>query len=593
MPLRCAAAQATPVVEAVTPAGVAGGYLQVSLVLYAALVPAAPPGLPVTFSPPSGLMAAPERSIHQDVLRSGGRMRQWFSHAPQMRRDRLLTLSAIWTALVGVFFFVLEGETDWQVRVFWLGQLPLDALLAWSAWKVFKVTTGGNRRFYGVLAAAGMLFLCGDTIQTALTFFSTGTWSTNGGAIQSTAFTVGLGTIVVAMLIHPHPGRSGRERLAFWLDSATVMVGGAVVAWCFAVTPDQSSRPDVLATLAASAVALTSCFAAVKLTLSGNAPMHKAAAFPMIASAGFTSIGLFLAPPTDGSLPAYVYLVRFMPSLLIAIGPRMQELFARFDPEPFGDRRRKPYSLLPYGSIGVTFGALVVIMPNGVDVRLWGVVAGLGVVIGLVALRQLVAFHDNTALITQLDATLVELRKHEARLRHQALFDGLTQLANRTHFHDEVTAMLDGPDGGTVLIIDLDGFKGVNDTMGHAAGDALLVGVADKLRGSLRQGDLAARLGGDEFAVLLPGCTGAEAEHTADRIFAAFAEPVDISGTPVRANASIGLAGTEAGDDVTGLLRRADLAMYAAKSHGKGVHRRYQPGMETDGGGRMTVPARV
>ncbi|GIE93256.1 GGDEF domain-containing protein [Paractinoplanes rishiriensis] len=490
-----------------------------------------------------------------------------------MVRDPLLRLGALWTALIAVVFFALSGYTDWQVRAFWLGQLPLDALLAWSSYQVFRIATGPVRRFWGVLTAVGVLFLCGDTIQTFLTFTHAGEYSTNGGVIQSTCFTIGLGSIVVAMLVHPHPSRSGRERLAFWLDSATVLVGGAVVAWCFAVTPDQSTQADVLATLAGAAVAITSGFAAVKMILSGNAPMHKAAAFPMIASAGFTSVGMFLAPPTLGELPAYVYLVRFVPSLLIAAGPRIQQVIAGFDPRAFGERHRKPYSLLPYGSIVVAFVALVAVMPHGIDIRTWGVVVGLGLICALVAGRQLAAFHDNNSLIKQ-------LREHEVRLRHQALFDGLTELANRTHFHDEVAVALDRPDRSSVLLIDLDGFKAVNDTMGHAAGDALLVAVADKLRGALRTGDLAARLGGDEFAVLLRGSTGDEGERTAERIFEAFAVPVQISGVPVHANASIGVADTEPGDEVGTVLRRADVAMYVAKSAGKGTCRRYHPGME-------------
>jgi len=408
-------------------------------------------------------------------------------------------------------------------------------------------------------------------------------WSTTGGGVQSVCFAVGLAAIIVVMLAHPLPGRSRRERVAFWLDSATVLVGGAVVAWCFAVGP--GVEDNIVGTLVSGAVILTSGFAAVKLVLSGNAPMHRAAALPMIMAAGVNSIGFFLEPGATGPMPAYVYAVRLLPSLLIGMGPRIEEIFVRFDEQSaFGSRRRKPYSFLPYGSIAVAFTAVLVVTPEGPNARLWGALIGLGIIFVLVVCRQLAAFHDNSRLIDQLDSTLTDLREHENRLRHQALFDGLTGLANRTHFHEEVTATLHAPGTTALLVIDLDGFKSVNDTLGHAAGDTLLAGVADKLRASVRPGDLVARLGGDEFAVLLRDCTDANAEHTSQRILHLLAEAIPFDGTEVRANASIGIACAEPGDDAESLLRDADLAMYAAKHGGKGTWMHYQDSMAPTGG---------
>ncbi|WP_240670032.1 GGDEF domain-containing protein [Actinoplanes solisilvae] len=228
---------------------------------------------------------------------------------------------------------------------------------------------------------------------------------------------------------------------------------------------------------------------------------------------------------------------------------------------------RKPYSLLPYGAMIVAFGALVSALPGGVTPRLWGVVAGRGLIGALVAARQLVAFQDNTALIDR-------LREQETRLWSLAHFDGLTGLANRRHFHDQVVHALATAEA-SVLVIDLDGFKAVNDTMGHAAGDALLTAVADRLRGAIRAVDVAARLGGDEFAVLLTGCPVDEAERTAERILTALTVPERIEGVPVRAAASIGVAVARTGADVGSLLREADLAMYGAKRQGKGTWLRH------------------
>ncbi|MFD0523361.1 GGDEF domain-containing protein [Paractinoplanes durhamensis] len=492
--------------------------------------------------------------------------------------------AALW-ALAGVgLLFTFDDHHNSQVRVFWLFQPPLDLLLAYSSWRVARKATGALRRFWRVLAAAGTLFTIGDTSQVVLAFHQQGQWSTAGGTVQGACFAVGMGAVIVGMLMHPFPGRSGREKLAFWLDSTTVLVGGAVVAWCFAV--GQNGTDDLVGTLVAGAVILTSGFAAVKLVLSGNAPMHRAAAIPMILAAGVNSIGFFLPSGSDGHLPAYVYAARFFPSLLIAMGPRIQEIVVRFDETTaFGSRRRRPYSLLPYGSIAVAFTAVLAALPSDTNTKLLGAISGLGLIFALVVLRQLAAFHDNTRLIDQLDATLAELRQQEDRLRHQALFDGLTGLANRTHFHEEVTAALATCEPGTtsLLLIDLDGFKAVNDTLGHEGGDALLAGVADKLRDSVRTGDMVARLGGDEFAILLRDCDDHDAELTSKRILEALGDPIPYADTLVRANASIGFACAEPGDEVSGLLRAADLAMYAAKHDGKGTWMRYHESMQPTG----------
>ncbi|WP_097326831.1 GGDEF domain-containing protein [Paractinoplanes atraurantiacus] len=488
----------------------------------------------------------------------------------RLLRDPLVLAAVLWTLAGAGVLYALDAAND-QVRAFWAFQPPLDALLAWSAWRVHRMATGAIRRFWLVMTVAGVLFTVGDTVQALTALAGHGQKDTAGGPVQGLLFAVGLGAIIVAMLLHPIPGSSRREKVAFWLDSSTVLVGGAVVAYCFAIEPSQQDGGNIAGTLAAGCVILTSCFAAVKLVLSGNAPMHRAAAIPMIVSAGINSIGFFLEPNPDGTLEPYIFVVRLLPSLLIGLGARIQEDVARFDQgSAFGSRRRRPYSLLPYGSIAVAFTTVVLETPAGPQPRLWGAMAGLGVIVVLVVCRQLAAFHENNRLIDQ-------LREHEARLRHQALYDGLTGLANRTHFHEEVTlALRDGEARSTsLLLIDLDGFKAVNDTLGHAAGDVLLAGVGGKLTACVRPGDVVARLGGDEFAVLLRDCDAEGAEHTSERILRELADPIPFEETAVRANASIGIACATRDDDVDSLVRDADLAMYAAKRQGKGTWTRH------------------
>ena len=200
-------------------------------------------------------------------------------------------------------------------------------------------------------------------------------------------------------------------------------------------------------------------------------------------------------------------------------------------------------------------------------------VAATLVVAALLA-RQVLAVLDNRRLVAQ----LVEVRD---ALRQQAFHDPLTGLANRALFGDRLRHSLElhrrdmRPLG--LLYCDLDGFKQVNDELGHDAGDAVLRAVAERLRATTRPGDTIARLGGDEFALLLED--GGSATDVAGRVLDAFAQPAFVGRQSLPITLSIGIAELPAGapsvePDV--LLKRADAAMYLAKRSGKGVARRWQ-----------------
>ncbi len=196
---------------------------------------------------------------------------------------------------------------------------------------------------------------------------------------------------------------------------------------------------------------------------------------------------------------------------------------------------------------------------------------------------EAVVARDVDGHATMVQGILVDIseRKHlEDQLRHQALHDPLTSLPNRVLFVDRLSHALvrrTGDTGVAVLFIDLDDFKAINDTLGHAAGDTLLSMVADRLSHVLRAGDTAARLGGDEFAFLLEGAAPRQAEEVAARLLAALAEPFDLDGRRATLTASVGVAAragfvspAAAPETADELLRDADTAMYAAKSLGKG-----------------------
>ncbi|HWG93758.1 MAG TPA: EAL domain-containing protein, partial [Mycobacteriales bacterium] len=168
-----------------------------------------------------------------------------------------------------------------------------------------------------------------------------------------------------------------------------------------------------------------------------------------------------------------------------------------------------------------------------------------------------------------------ERKRLESALAHQALHDPLTGLANRTLFRDRVEHALERVrrhgTSAAVLFCDLDHFKGVNDSLGHSAGDELLVTVAQRLRTALREGDTLARFGGDEFTVLAEDLASPEqAGVLAARVQEALALPVAVGGQVVHVGVSTGIVLARPADDPETLLRDADIALYAAKEAGRG-----------------------
>ncbi|MHC2623821.1 diguanylate cyclase (GGDEF)-like protein/PAS domain S-box-containing protein [Bradyrhizobium huanghuaihaiense] len=183
-------------------------------------------------------------------------------------------------------------------------------------------------------------------------------------------------------------------------------------------------------------------------------------------------------------------------------------------------------------------------------------------------------------LATHDDVT--ERIRADERIAHMAHYDALTDLPNRvlmrSHLERRVAELAEGRPFA-ILYIDVDEFKGVNDSLGHEVGDELLRQVASRLRACVSGNDLVARLGGDEFAIVKAGTNDqAELTRLADTILSALRAPVSCKGQEVLTDASIGVAiAPEHGDNLDDLLKRADLAMYAAKSEGRGTFRIFVP----------------
>ena len=210
-----------------------------------------------------------------------------------------------------------------------------------------------------------------------------------------------------------------------------------------------------------------------------------------------------------------------------------------------------------------------------------------------------IAFRDSAAMLTSAQDVTRRVAL-EQQLRHQAFHDPLTGLANRALFYDRLQHALArisrGSAGLAVLLLDIDAFKRVNDSLGHTSGDELLVAVSQRLAADLRAADTAARLGGDEFVVLAEGLADpTEATALAERLQGALTEPFHLAGREVVVRASIGIASAGPGDTATAeeLLRNADVAMYAAKAAGRGGHARFQPHMHAAAVARLEVESEL
>jgi diguanylate cyclase (GGDEF)-like protein len=200
----------------------------------------------------------------------------------------------------------------------------------------------------------------------------------------------------------------------------------------------------------------------------------------------------------------------------------------------------------------------------------------------------LMSFADHVSLALTDAMTTESLNRALKAARHDAMHDELTQLPNRALLRDRLEqAWVRGCRTGSpiaLLFLDFDDFKDVNDSLGHEAGDRLLVALAERLAGSLRPGDTIARLGGDEFAVLVENLSSSStAEGLAARLLEVLLEPVVVNGRDVTMRGSVGIAVSDFTEtDSQSLLYSADLAMYEAKRRGGGRYVRYQPDMHLD-----------
>ncbi|MET3424059.1 diguanylate cyclase (GGDEF)-like protein [Actinoplanes tereljensis] len=387
---------------------------------------------------------------------------------------------------------------------------------------------------------------------------------------------------VVAALLLPlgvhlmAPPVPGAERYRRLIDVAAVSGAVYALTWLYVLAPTRDQGSDGMtygfATLLVAPEVVAASVALV--TMSRNLPTRAGRAPRMLGAAAVVlalTAMLSLRSNADGR-PWYNlgagagYLLA---AAMIAVASRM----ATPKSEPAGTKRMISggWAFLPYVPILLAVGASAL-----EQIRLGRLDAVLVWVLLVTFLLVLVRQFITVAIVGRLAVTL---ERKQAELAHQADHDALTGLPNRSYFHRAgAELVVAGPASSMVLLLDLDGFKPVNDELGHAAGDEVLIAVAARLRAAIRPADLVARLGGDEFVLILADL---DAEETglavAHRILDSIGDPIPVLGTTVKIGGSVGLTVSRPGETLDSLVRKADAAMYAAKSAGKGAIRRFVP----------------
>jgi diguanylate cyclase (GGDEF)-like protein len=377
-------------------------------------------------------------------------------------------------------------------------------------------------------------------------------------------------TAMWAMARVPLGVTNSGERWRQWLDRSIAFLGCGTVLFHFGLAPLMmaAGQWSVQAiTLIGMSFALA-VGAVTKVAYIRGGPIDRSA-LRLISATGLvaaTTAVLMTTAGVPGTIPAQ--------AMIMPLAPVLGALAVRRQWTSTGTRPRRANTWLPYLAVAAVDVPLIAVIPGNLTWTDQLVIVASVIVTGLVTVRQFVAFRENARLLR-------EKRASEERLQHEVSHDGLTGLANRALYRQRLAAQLAAGDA-TVLLVDLDDFKTVNDSLGHDVGDRLLIAVADVLRAQTGDDGLPVRIGGDEFAVLVaeptPQGRSVLGETIAQRILDAFAGPV--SEHQLLVHASIGIATGAAGSPLDRLLRDADVAMYAAKQRGKANWVRYHEGME-------------
>ncbi|GAA4684687.1 putative bifunctional diguanylate cyclase/phosphodiesterase [Phytohabitans rumicis] len=467
------------------------------------------------------------------------------------------------------------------------------------AWAARRLT--GAERTWRRLMAVGMAgWAAGQVIWSWYQIFSTEHLPSPSladlGYLSLPPFALMALFAIAASAPRSTPVSRGRDRLVLVLDGLIVVASLAVLSWATVLGPVVDAGAD---TRLAFAVAIAHPLTGVVLTvivalLVVTRPVPRTFR-PQLFLLGLGLVALAMSDCV------YAYLIASGaeqmsslantgyiagPALIALAGAATVDRQRPEPPVPVRHRYDWMHLLVPYVPFIATGPLILARAATGQSLSTLEIYLGwLG--LALVVARQMVTLVENTAL-------LARVSDGQQRLVHQAYHDPLTGLANRALFRDRLQQAVERhrEHGRPValLFVDLDDFKLVNDSLGHAAGDRLLRAVGARLLTCVRVEDAVARLGGDEFAVLLEGDAIAPVP-VGERIIAALREPFTVDAHVLPVTASVGVVVPDPDEPLTpdSLLRRADAAMYAGKRRGKGLLVRYDAGV-SDGNGDPHLP---